>query len=232
MNEININRLELEEMTRRIAEAVVLLEEATQKIETHELITGKRLQTSEVYFNKRLEEITTAINELRELMTQAGVARFRVMAERALQEGRDHLLEIQKATEDFHTTVQGDVDYIHRTAENASNWIAEAIKSLKLDDFRRLMVESIDQIDEVSSNAVKRVTRLVNWFHWRRLGIAIVVALIASVLTAWFITDEAPWESHQHVVAERKVGKLWYQALPKLTKTEKDSIERMMSKYL
>lgn len=230
MTEMDITHVS--EMNRKIAESIALLEEATQKIEHHDLVTGQRLQASETYFNKRMEEIRASISELKEFTTQAGVARFRVMAERALQEGKEHLLAVQKATESFHAVMQEDVEYLHRTAENASNWIAESLKSLKLDDFRRLMVESIDQIDEVSSNAVKRITKMVKWFHWQKLGVAVTVAVVASLLTALFVNDEMPWESHKQVVAEREAGKILYQAWPALTPEEKSHIQEGGARYL
>lgn len=222
----------MNEMTTRITESVASLKEAAQRMEEHELMTGQQLRESEVSFGRYIDEIQSAIIELRDFMTQAGVTRFRVIAEHTLQEGEKHLLEIQKATENFNSVIRENIEYLHRTAENSSSWISESIKSLRLNDFRRLMVESVNQIDEVSDNAIKQIMKMVKWFHWRVFGVAIIVAVTISFLTIWFVSDESPWESHKHVVAEREAGKTWYKVWPHLTQEEKNEIQNMMSKYL
>jgi len=224
--------LQLESALQKIASCVALIEEAVGKIETHEVITGKRLETSEAYFEKRLIEIKSLVSDLQQFMTQTGAARFRVAAEKALQEGRDHLSEIKRAIDHFQQLTENSCDRLERVAENSSNRIAESIQSLKINEFRRMTIEGTHRVEEASDGAIKRVTKLVRWLHWEKLGLAFVLAIVASVDTGLFITDEGPLESHKEVVAQRTAGKALLRAWPNLSTQEKAHIERQGSQFL
>jgi len=218
--------------SEKAADFIAQFEEASERIATHEIITRKRLEESEAAFNARMEAIEKAIAELREFMTQTGAARLRLTAEQILREGEQHLNEIQEANKKFQKIAENSCRQLQHTAESSSHWITDSIKSLRIEDFRRLIFDNTDHVETVSQHAVSRIKKMVKWFHWEKVGIALVVAVIVSLLTGLFINDEAPWEVHKQVVAERSAGQLLIKAWPKLSPNEKEHIENIATEYL
>ncbi len=219
----------LQDCTQKIADFIALSEEALKKLEQHDVVTGKSLQTTSIQFNQQLSQIHKMLAELEEFMTQAGVARFRVSAERMLSEGEKHLHNILEATEKFKKIAEESCQNLQHVSESSADWIAEAIKSLQVDKFRSLIFENVDRVEHVADTSIARIHKMARWFQWEKLGIALVVAILVSLLTGLFVNDELPWETHTKVVTERNVGKMLMQAWPKLSLQERESIQSAAS---
>jgi len=225
-----INRIQ--EASKKIADCVVLFEEAIEKLEKQKRLSQQTLQEDENYFRDHADEIKLAIKELRELMTQTGVARFRTTAERALKNGEEHLQAIQQATENFQNIVEDSCQHINKVADNSAKWIAESIKSLQIEDFRREIFDNVSRVEKASDSATTRVNKMVRWVHWEKFGTALIVAIVVAFLTGLFINDELPWDSHKQVVAQREAGKALIKAWPKLTPQEKAHIQSTVTDYI
>lgn len=223
----DFNRLQA--CMQQVADFIALSEEAVQKLEKHDTVSGEMLKKSSVYFDQQLNQIREALGDLQEFMTQAGVTRLRVAAERMLADGQQHLHNIKEATEEFQRVAENSCSNLQRVSENSADWIAEAIKSLQIEKFRSLVFENVDRIENSADVAIRRVQKLSKWFQWEKLGIALVVAVIVSLLTGLFINDEMPWETHNKVVMERNAGKMLIQAWPKLSSVEKEHIQALSS---
>ena len=223
----DFNRLQT--CMQQVADFIALSEEAVQKLEKHDTITGEMLEKSSVHFDQQLEQIRGALGDLQSFMTQAGVARLRVSAEHMLTDGQEHLQNIKEATEQFKHVAENSCSNLQRASENSADWIAEAIKSLQIEKFRNLVFENVDRIENSADTAIRRIQKLSKWFQWEKLGIALVVAVLVSLLTGLFINDEMPWETHNKVVMARNVGKMLIQAWPKLSASEKEHIQALSS---
>ncbi len=216
---------DLQVFTQQIADFIALSEEAIQKLKQHDAVAVKVVEDNATHFNQQLDEIRKTIVQMQNFMTQTGVARFKVLAENMLSDGQQHVENIKNATERFQKVSENSCHTLQRVSENSADWIAEAIKSLQIEKFRRLIFENVDRVENTARTAVQRIRKLSRWFQWEKLGIAIVVAVIVALLTGLFINDELPWETHSKVVTERNVGRMLMQAWPKLSLQEKEKIE-------
>lgn len=215
----------LQSCTQQIADFIALSEEAIQKLKQHDAAAGKLMEKHSTNFSKQLSDVRQTLQDMQSFMTQAGVARFRVSAERVLAEGQQHLALIHEATERFQKISENSCHTLQRVSENSADWIAEAVKSLQIEKFRSLIFENVDRVENTSRTAIQRIRKLSRWFQWEKLGIALAVAVIVSLLTGLFVNDELPWETHSKVVTERNVGRMLMQAWPKLSLEEKERIE-------
>lgn len=91
---------------------------------------------------------------------------------------------------------------------------------LTSDQFKRLHANTVQQIDDTAVLAVSKISTMVRWFHWEKWGITLIAAAVTAFLTAIFVNDEWPWETHVHAKAERQAGQLLIQAWPQLTESE------------
>lgn len=217
---------------KKLADFIALFEEAAEKIEKHETATSEQLQKREAAFEKKLEDIHSAIDELSNFMTQSGVARFRVTAEKLIQENQSYLAEVQNHLKNFETLAANSCDNLQRAAENSASWIAEAIKTLRLDQVRKLTFDHEARIEAASSRAIEKINKIAKWFHWEKISMALIISVMVALLTGLFINDESPWESHSKVVAERDAGKVLLRAWTKLSPDEKNHIESEGAGYL
>jgi len=225
-----------DDFSRKLSIYVNAFENAVAKLEMLTENTFNRIQQNEAYFKDRVEKIEASVNELETFLsgfkTQTGLATFKAAAENKLRETERQLKEIQVATKNFQKVAEESTKQLKRVADNSANHISESLKSLDVENLRRLTFENSHLIEEVSENAVKRVKRLVRWFHWEKLGLALTVAVVVSLLTGLFINDESPWESHKQVIAEREAGKVLFKAWPTLTSEEKTHIQQSVTEYL
>lgn len=215
----------LQSCTQQIADFIALSEEAIQKLKQHDAAAGRLMAEHAANFSKQLSEIRQTLQDMQNFMTQAGVARFRVSAERVLAEGQQHLALIRESTERFQKISENSCHTLQRVSENSADWIAEAVKSLQIEKFRSLIFENVDRVENTSRTAIQRIRKLSRWFQWEKLGLALAVAVIVSLLTGLFINDELPWETHSKAVTERNVGRMLMQAWPKLSLEAKENIE-------
>ncbi len=221
--------LQLQDSSQQIADFIAMSEEVIQKLKQHDAVAGRMLEDNASYFSQQLDEIRKTIVQMQNFMTQTGVARFKVLAEKMLSDGQKHFESIQSATDRFQKLAENSCHTLQRVSENSADWIAEAIKSLQIEKFRGLIFENVDRVENTSRTAIQRIRKMSRWFQWEKLGLALVVAVVVSLMTGLFVNDELPWETHSKVVQERNVGRMLMQAWPKLSLAEKERIETAAS---
>jgi len=193
-------------------------------------INDSNHQTSAL--QERMDKIEKSIKSLRKLLIVSGSGNSDVAAREALNESKEQLARIQRATDDLNQQAQDSCEHLQKVAENSANWISEAMQSLDIEHFRHLIFDNVETVEAASQSAIKRIQKLVRWFHWEKVGLAFLIAVLVVFLAGLFINDEFPWESHQRVSAERKAGTILLRAWPNLTLREKQNIEQASRNYV
>ena len=85
----------LKNVTRHVAEFIVNFEMAEKKVDEWE----RMLYQQEERVKQQLQAIYDATDELRAIMTEAGAARWRLSAEQALNQGKEHIVVLKDLSE-------------------------------------------------------------------------------------------------------------------------------------
>jgi len=225
-NNIEANTMErLEKAMRNMADFVALYEQAEERLEAQQQAYEARQAKTCALIEQEIGAIKTSLQDFHEILTQTGAARWRAEAKELLNQGKDHLHQITDICNHFAQTLERNHKIILSVSQEATQRIAEASELFRIEDFKRITQEGAQLIDQATLNAIKRISKIARWFHWEKMGIAIIVAVIVSLTTGLFINDELPWESHSKVMAEREAGKALIRAWPQLTSQEREHIK-------
>lgn len=231
----------LKEMMKRMGEFIAYFEVAEERMSQWKRDVEKTIEDNQAVLNEQLEDIREVTSELREVMTEAGVARWRLAAESALSEGKDHIktlealsqnhLEtVQSANEEFSKLAKKSFDRLDRASAYTIKNISEAISAFRINDFQRMAEQSCEIVQEASASAITRLRDLVKWFHWKNLGLAFAITLFATITVGLYLSDEMPWEIHKQVVAQRNVGQAVLSAWHDLHDADRELILRHTKK--
>lgn len=220
---------QLEAINHQLVNFISLAEEAVSSLETAQVLNQQKEQGHEKLFEHELNAVRASLEALDEMIANAGMSRLQLAAEKLLQESEKRLQEIQEMTIRFQQTAERCAENLKHTSETSADWIAEAMQSLQIDKFRKMIFENVDHVENVVERSEKRIKALSRRLHWDKLLLALFVAVMVSILTAMFINDEMPWETHSQVMMERHAGQVLLQAWPKLSTAEKAHIQHISS---
>lgn len=154
------------------------------------------------------------------------IDQFKLAAEMALKEGEAHLRSFNQASEKFQQEVVHGCKRLEKVATFATSQITEASKLIALDDYKQLSVENARNINEISVSMMDRVSSMISWFHWQRIWVAMLVAIVSCLVTSYFVTDSWPWQSREQIKLERNAGRTLLKAWPYLSDVEKTDIKQ------
>lgn len=225
----------LREVLRRMGEFIAYFEVAENKMAAWKSQVEQSIVVQQKNINDQLLEIRHATEELRGIMNETGIARWRITAENTLREGKDHLKildnmtrehlkSIDASNEQFARMAKKSFDRLDRATAYTIKNVADAIGSFRIHDFQKLTEQSCESVESTSTNAVNRLKDLVNWFHWKNLALAAVITIITSFAMGMYLNDELPWEIHKQVVMERNAGQALISAWPTLSQSEQRRI--------
>lgn len=227
--------IKLKDIARRMGEMIAYIEIAQNKLIEWKKELEHTVVTNKEHVESQLAEIRLTANELRELMTEAGVARWRLAAEQALYEGKEHIAilralsekqikAIEESKEDFKTLLKKSMDRLDRASTYTANSIAEAVKSFRINDFKKLADQSRDIIEKTATGNIKRLKQLLKWFQWKHLALIFCLTFLVSLIIGLYINAEMPWESHKRVLMQRNAGQALINAWPNLSENERKHI--------
>ncbi len=207
-----------------MADFMALYEAAEDRLSKREETMLKRFQEYEHCINEYINSIHGSLHEFEQVLTQAGVSRWRLAAESALKEGREHADKITASTEEFRQLASDTCERLDRATSYTVKGVSEAVSSFRVADFRELTEECVDKVSGVSNKAVRNISRVTKWFYWRKLAMVFSFTLIVAVVMGLYINDEWPWERHKEVVLERNVGAAAIQSWQQLSSADKQVI--------
>lgn len=233
----------LKDSLRRMGEFIAYFEVAEERMAEWKKDIEETVQQHQEIVNNQLAELRETAEDLRGIMSEAGVARWRIAAEETLKQGKEHLKLIQAASDNHVKTITENNDTFKKLAhksfdrlDRASAYtiknISEAVSSFRITDFQRLTEQSCEIVEETSKSAIGRLRNSVKWFHWKNIGLAVAVAVFASMTIGLYLNDEMPWEIHKQVVAQRNAGQALINAWPTLSQAEQQRIIQYSKKAI
>lgn len=227
METIEVQSTKYQALIKQLAEFIALFETAADKIEQHDVVTGKRLASVEAQFNRQVESIKDNLVDFKDLLSETGIARWRIAAEQALKEGKDHLAQLQQASQVLLGEIENGVERFEQMQKSTVVKINEATKMIGLNELRQATIQYSDSLRKHTHDIVDRLDRSTSWFFWQRMLAVAAVAVVASLTTSYIITSQAPWESSKMVATERQAGRVLLRAWPKLSKTDQNYLRQL-----
>lgn len=216
----------------KIAQFVASYELVEEKLRERERALEARLLATEKRFGEQLSQIQTVLDDFQSIMTEAGAARWRIAAEKALKNGEDHVVSIRHATNEFVEKSKETFTRLDNVTEKSVKGLADAIQLFKADDFQNVANDSVKMMKNTCSVAVRKVSDIIRWFHWRNLGMVLSVTLIVTMITGLYLNDEWPWETHKEVMQQRNLAQAVISAWPHLDNTDQQEILNTVNKRI
>ncbi|KTD44918.1 hypothetical protein [Legionella quateirensis] len=221
----------VKELLRHTGEFIAYFELAeTKMLEWREEI--EQQNTRLLHCTQTLHNELASINEL---LSQAGAAKFRITAEKALAQGEANLhtlerscnqftLNFQQHQEKLKTLTEHCIDKIEKHTTKATQTIAAQLARYDVHQFHRIASESCDHVERVANDAVNKSNKLLSMFQLRFGLFAVFTTLLTAFVIVLYLSDELPWEMHHQAMNEREAGKVLLQAWPNLSQEEKEKI--------
>lgn len=223
------------ETLKRMSEYIAYLEVAEQKMVSIQAKLDEKIEQHQHRVSDQLKDIQLTINELQGVMSEAGVARWRLAAEETLKSGNEHLKQLEIATEkhleiftknneEFSKTVHKSFERLDRASAYTIKNISEVISSFRISDFQQFTQQSYEIIEDTSRSVIYHLKTIIKWFHWRNLAMAFGLSFFVSTLTSYYLSGELPWVNHKKMIAQRAAGEALMNAWPTLSDAEKELI--------
>lgn len=227
--------LRVKELLRHTGEFIAYFELVETKMIEWRTEIEEQARSHQQHSQQELQNIRNELDALQEVLTHAGLARFRLAADKALQQGAEHLELLKHTSHDLldkialkHTAINDLIEKslgrIDQHIEKGIQQIEQSLSQYDAKQFRLIAHESCDQVERVASKAVMQSSNLVNSFQWRVASVTLITSLITVLTFALYMNNELPWETHRHAVNERHAGKALMKAWPGLTEEEKNKI--------
>jgi hypothetical protein len=221
---IKDNAKAMRKLLREMADFVALYETLEEKLQEREKALEEKLIASEIRLNQQLVNIKNSLKDFEAIMTEAGAARWRLTAEKALKEGRTYMQALHTTSDEVTSTLKQGCEHLEHIASQTMAGVTKATNALPVEDFKRIAMEGSQQIKNATQSAVKNIAQLTQWFHWKNLTMAFAMTIFIIFITNLYVNDEWPWETHSFVAKERKAGHALLSAWPHLTANQQQKI--------
>ncbi|WED43032.1 hypothetical protein [Legionella cardiaca] len=225
----------LKELLRHTGEFIAYFELAETKMLEWRQDIEQQAQIQQNKSQQQLQNLHNELDTLQEVLTQAGIARFRLTAEKTLKQGEEHVNSLQKVSQQLLDEMTNGFQELNKLLEKSLSQIEQyTVRAIeRLDEhftqydvhhFRRIANESCEQVERVAQNAVIKSQGLLGRFQWRAASLALCTTIITAFAIGFYVSNELPWEIHQQAKNEREAGKVLIKAWPTLTQEEKAKI--------
>ncbi|MCP0914765.1 MULTISPECIES: hypothetical protein [Legionella] len=227
--------IKLRELLRRTGEFIAYFELAEAKMLEWRQDMETRAANQQQQFQQQVHTLQTELNAFQETLSQAGLARLRLLMEQTLTLGEERMHSMQKIEEDFLQKIAAAhmafiqhskqmAEQINAHTDNALERIDTQLAHYDVQHFYRIANESCEQVDRAAQNAIIKSGRLLHRFQWRTIFLAFLTTIVSSFFISLYINDEYPWEIHQNAMNERNAGRMLINAWSKLSYQERTKI--------
>lgn len=231
--EKDINRIK--DFVKHSAEFIAYFELADTKMQDWHAKIEADIYEQEQRHEAQISAIEAQVTAFEELLTQAGVARFRVQLDAMLEENNQQIQNLHSVCETlearFNEEQQRHMEFISNATRSLDAYCESAIMKINTqlaqydaDHFRRTANDSCDQVEKVAQKAIAHSNKALKTLQWRQLGLAIVASVLTAFTIGLYVSDEWPWELHQQAMNERDAGKLLIKVWPQLSTEDKHKI--------
>lgn len=209
---------------REMADFIALYETIDEKLTAREIALENKIATSEKALLEQLGQIKAVFKDFQSIMTEAGAARWRIAAENALNEGKQHLDNLTALGTNIAESIKTGCENLNQITSQSVTKINLATCTFRAEEFKNSAYQGTELIKNASIGQINRVVDLVKWFHWKNLTMAFVLSLFVVFISGLYVGDEWPWELHSQAVKERTAGKTLLNAWPHLTLAQQQEI--------
>lgn len=211
-------------LMREMADFIALYETMEEKLVAREVALEGRLLEGERIITDQLARVKASFVDFQAIMTEAGAARWRIAAENALREGKQHLQTLQQTSLEVTHTLKDGCSQLEAAATQTIANVADAISSFQALGFKESAAKNCDQVKKISVTGIKRITRAIKSFHWKNFAISVIITLFIVFLSGLYINDEWPWEIHARAAKERSAGATLLAAWGNLSPSQQQEI--------
>ncbi|KTC64750.1 Uncharacterised protein (plasmid) [Legionella adelaidensis] len=233
--------LKVKDLLRRTGEFIAYFEIAEAKMIEWRQAVELHARDHQQQFNQQFQALRTEMEALQELLTEAGLARFRLSADSALRQGKEYLESMQKTEQQFlkHlTTHQRDLSILTKQAieqiafqtNESLQKVSEYFAHYDVQHFNRIANESCEQVERSASHVINKCGKILRIFQWRSVTLTLLITVVTAFVMGLYMSNEYPWEIHERAMNERGAGKMLINAWPKLSYHEKIKILGEQSK--
>lgn len=212
--------LTLNQITQLIQSAEII----KQHLETWQEAFEKKLTLTEQALDKQLLQIQSLIGQFNKMLQAATNQNWQETTETINAESKQQTRLVQDACAELKNMTHN----IHARAERITHQITktlnQTVQGLHAGELQQLVEDSAEEVKKMSAIATQQIEKIVQWFHWKNLGLVFLLSLIVTVLVSLYIDDEWPWEMHKTVVKERLAGQAVLNAWPHLTQFDRQQI--------
>jgi hypothetical protein len=225
----------IKEFVRHSAEFIAYFELADSKMREWQSSLEKQLQENQQQYEEKYQHVHAQLEAFEEMLTQAGLARFRLQADEVFTQSTQQLQQTEQVSEEFLTKIKSQQQEIEHFLDKALGKldthsqatiqkIDQQLARYDADHFRRVANESCDKVENAAQQAVHKSFQLLNKTNVKITAIAIVASVITAFTIGLYVSDEWPWEMHQQAMNEREAGKMLMHAWPKLSQNDRNKI--------
>lgn len=225
----------IRELLRHAGEFIAYFELAETKMAEWRQDIEIQAQIQQQRAQQQLQQLHNELEALQEVLTQAGLARLRISAEQALKQGETHMALLQKTCQqllkdsnhqqtELEKMVQQSLIRIEQHASLAITKIDSQLVEYDVQHFRRITNESCEHVEKAAQDAVIKSSHLLKTVQWRSAAFALLTTILTAFAIGLYVSNEMPWEIHQHAMNEREAGKALIKAWPTLSQQEKAKI--------
>ncbi len=233
---------QIKQLSKRTAMFIAQFEVAQEKVECWQNNVSQLILDQQQRLESQLASIETQSNAMAELMTDTGAARFRVTAEKSLQQGKQHIeaidalfqeqqVNFEKQQSKLDSIVATHMSEMKKAESRVAKKIQNFISQLNVEEMRELADTSRVAIEQTSTNAILQSGRLLRWFNWKHLAFVLTAVAFNTLILTMYINDEMPWETHQYAIQERLAGQALLKAWSSLPDESKHHILQHSKKH-
>lgn len=229
----NTNK-QLHKMLTDLANFMALYEQADDRFKAQKEEMDQHIATFKSEMNAQLTEIRGTVVEIKEVMDEAGAARWRIAAEKAMKAGDSHLVSIKEATNVYKKLAEDSVTRLEHVSLSTEKRVSNALSHLNeensevVEDFRRRSEEAYVALESSTVNSINILNKMIRWLRFDRIGIAVIAGLLSAFLTSAYVNAEWPWETHAQTTQQRLVGKTILTVWPSLSKQKQQEINQLL----
>lgn len=203
----------LQKLSHDIAKFISLQEHTRDEFDGKIIAVENLLGNIEEQISEEKEAIKSLLEEIEEVMTVAGAARWRNAAEEALKLGHSRMSHLQELIVDFQQSSEKNLLRLEHVAKETEKRISRFLGRISgeqdkiVDDFQQRLEPIYKTLDMTVQTTLKLLKNLQITLLWKAFAIIISTSIITAFLTSSFLNAEWPWESFHESYLQRTIGK-------------------------
>lgn len=225
----------LKELLRRTGEFIAYFELADTKMVEWRYSMEEHAKTQRAFFHQQLTTLQETLQSVQTTLTQAGLIELQQIANGWFEKEKLHLSEMKKIEQNilhYQTTHQHQIkalceesiQFITKHTTKSLDQLQTKLAQYDVDDFHNMAITSCEQVGFTAKNAIMKSESILRRFQFKTVLVAFLTSMCVAFAVSFYISDELPWEIHQHALSERQAGRLLMLAWPNLTINERNKI--------